>query len=161
MLPNNPNVSSPPSRQPRHVERRCASSRPESVQAGLAAIDRYTPSDRRDENETAMPRRSSGVATGEVTIARATSTLDGIEVREGRWLGLVDGRVVACGPISTRSPARRRRLLAGGREILDVLVGAEEPPLDALIERFGASTRLDVEVQGGGQPHYPLLLFAE
>ena len=88
------------------------------------------------ENEAAMVRALEGVATGEVTIASRDVTLDGIEVRKGAWLGLADGEAVASGEsFDTVAGAVAERLLDGGREILTLLTGAEEPQLDALRQR--------------------------
>ena len=83
-----------------------------------------------------MVRALEGVATGEVTIASRDVMLDGIEVRKGAWLGLADGEAVASGQsFDTVAGAVAERLLDGGREILTLLTGAEEPQLDALVER--------------------------
>ena len=83
-----------------------------------------------------MVRALEGVATGEVTIASRDVTLDGIEVRKGAWLGLADGEAVASGQsFDTVAGAVAERLLDGGREILTLLTGADEPQLDALVSR--------------------------
>ena len=134
-----------------------------SVQAGLAAMIAYDPERGAVENETAMMRALEGVATGEVTIASRDVTLDGIEVRKGAWLGLADGEAVASGEsFDTVAGAVAERLLDGGREILTLLTGAEEPELDALVTDLGARhPEIEIEIHVGGQPHYPLLLSAE
>ena len=110
-----------------------------------------------------MVRALEGVATGEVTIASRDVTLDGIEVRKGAWLGLADGEAVASGQsFDTVAGAVAERLLDGGREILTLLTGAEEPQLDALVSEIEARyPGLEIEIHAGGQPHYPLLLSAE
>jgi uncharacterized protein len=54
------------------------------------------------------------------------------------------------------------RLLEEPRAVLTVLTGEEAPPLDGLrdwLESEHPDVELDVEE--GGQPHYPLLLSAE
>ena len=57
-------------------------------------------------------------------------------MRKGAWLGLADGEAVASGQsFDTVAGAVAERLLDGGREILTLLTGAEEPQLDALVER--------------------------
>jgi hypothetical protein len=46
--------------------------------------------------------------------------------------------------------------------LLTLLTGAEPPELDGLLERIRARhPELELDVQAGGQPHYPLLLSAE
>ncbi len=54
------------------------------------------------------------------------------------------------------------RLLAEPREVLTLLTGEAEPPLDGLLARIGeAHPQVELEVHEGGQPHYPLLVSAE
>ncbi len=134
-----------------------------SVQAGLAAMIAYDPERDADENEAGMARALAGVATGEVTIASRDVTLDGVEVRKGSWLGLADGAAVASGEnFDTVAGAVAERLLDGGREILTLLTGADEPQLETLVGEIGARhPEIEIEVHAGGQPHYPLLLSAE
>jgi hypothetical protein len=54
------------------------------------------------------------------------------------------------------------RLLAEPRGVLMLLKGADEPDLDRLLGDLAERhPDLEVDVQAGGQPHYPLLLSAE
>ena len=134
-----------------------------SVQAGLAAIIRYLPSNTADENERAMLDALGTVATGEVTVASRSTELNGVPIREGSFLGLADGDAVASGEsFDEVADAVAERLLAGGRETLMLLTGADEPALDGLLERLRERhPELELDVHEGGQPHYPLLLAAE
>jgi dihydroxyacetone kinase-like predicted kinase len=53
-------------------------------------------------------------------------------------------------------------LLAEPRMLLTLLTGADAPELDGLVERIRERhPELELDVQAGGQPHYPLLLSAE
>jgi len=134
-----------------------------SVQAGLAAMIVYDAARPGAENERAMAQAIAGVTTGEVTIASRDVVLDGVNVRKGAWLGLADGEAVASSEsFEDVAGAVAERLLAGGREILTLLTGADEQPLDALVHELGRRhPALEIEIHPGGQPHYPLLLSAE
>jgi len=134
-----------------------------SVQAGLAAMIVYDAARPGAENERAMAQAIAGVTTGEVTIASRDVVLDGVNVRKGAWLGLADGEAVASSEsFEDVAGAVAERLLAGGREILTLLTGADEQPLDALVHELGRRhPGLEIEIHPGGQPHYPLLLSAE
>ena len=134
-----------------------------SVQAGLAAMVVYDAERPAADNEPAMARAIEGVATGEVTIASRDAVLDGVDVRRGAWLGLADGEAVASSEsFDDVAGAVAERLLDGGREILTLLTGADEQPVDALVDELGKRhPGLEIEVHPGGQPHYPLLLSAE
>jgi len=134
-----------------------------SVQAGLAAIVRYLPSLGAAENETAMVQALEQVATGEVTIASRDVELDGVDVRKGAFLGLAGGEAVASSAdFDEVAFAVVERLLGPGREVLTILTGADEPELAGIIRRLEQShPDVELDVQPGGQPHYPLLLAAE
>ncbi len=134
-----------------------------SVQAGLAAMIAYDPERSAEANEEAMRGAQQGVATGEITTASRDVTLDGIEVRKGAWLGLVDGAAIASGEsFDAVAEAVVEQLLADGREILTLLTGADEPALSVLVDGLAERhPNVEVEVHAGGQPHYPLLLSAE
>jgi DAK2 domain fusion protein YloV len=134
-----------------------------SVQAGLAAMIVYDAERAAAENEPAMTAAIGGLATGEVTIASRDVVLDGVDVRQGAWLGLADGTAVASGAsFDDVAAAVAERLLDGGRELLTLLTGADEQPLDALVEELERRhPGIEIEVHPGGQPHYPLLLSAE
>jgi dihydroxyacetone kinase-like predicted kinase len=89
--------------------------------------------------------------------------LDGVEVRKGAWLGLVDGTAVASSPdFDEVACAVADRLLSDGREILTLLTGEDEPELEQFVRRVREGhPGVELDVQPGGQPHYPLLLSAE
>jgi dihydroxyacetone kinase-like predicted kinase len=107
-------------------------------------------------------RGARGIVTGEVTLASRDAELNGIAVREGGWLGLADGEAVAVGDASTRWRTGHRALLAEPRMLLTLLTGADAPDLDGLVERIRERhPELELDVQAGGQPHYPFLLSAE
>ena len=103
------------------------------------------------------------VKTGEVTIASRDVEMNGVSVRKGAWLGLAGGEAVAGGPdFDEVAAAVAERLLEEPRDVMTLLTGADEPQLDGLLERIRERhPDLELDVQAGGQPHYPLLLSAE
>ena len=130
-----------------------------SVQAGLAAMIAYDPESPAAENESAMAQALEGLATGEITIASRDVTLDGIEVRKGAWLGLADGAAVASGQsFDAVAGAVAERLLDGGREILTLLTGADEPQLhDARRARSSARhPEVEIEIHAGRPAALPV-----
>jgi DAK2 domain fusion protein YloV len=135
----------------------------ESIPAGLAALVAYDGTRDAAENAEEMAAAAAAVATGEVTRASRDVELDGLEIKNGDWLGLADGEAVAGGDdFAAVAFEVVGRLLAEPRTLLTLLTGAEPPPLDGLVERLtSAHPELEIEVHEGGQPHYPLLLGAE
>jgi hypothetical protein len=163
VLPNNANVILAAEQAARIVDKRVRVIPSRSVQAGLAAIVRYLPSLDADENEAAMLEAIEHVTTGEVTVASRDVELDGVRVLKGSFLGLADGRAVASsGDFDEVATAVVERLVSNGAEVLTLLTGADEPELGALLRRLQERhPAVELEVQPGGQPHYPLLLAAE
>ncbi len=163
VLPNNPNVVLAAEQASRLASRRAEVIASTSIPAGLAAMVAFDPSRTGAENATEMRKALAAVATGEVAIASRDARLDGVAVRTGEWVGLADGRPVASGSSFDEVAATvAERLLSEPREVLTLLTGAERPQLEGLLERLRLShPEVELEVQAGGQPHYPLLLSAE
>ena len=163
VLPNNSNVILAARQAAELAEKPVRVIPSRSVPAGLAAIVRYVPSLDADENEAAMLEALAEVATGEITTASRDVELDGVEVRKGAWLGLADDVAVASSPdFDEVAAAVADRILGDGRGLLTLLTGEDEPELDELLRRIRERhPGVEVDVQPGGQPHYPLLLSAE
>ena len=115
------------------------------------------------DNAAEMRQVLATVATGEVTVASRDVELNGLAIREGAYLGLAGGEAVAGGAdFDEVAGAVVERLLAEPRGVLTLLTGEEEPDLAPLLDRLGAEhPDVELDVQQGGQPHYPLLLGAE
>ncbi|MDQ3066949.1 MAG: DAK2 domain-containing protein [Actinomycetota bacterium] len=163
VLPNNSNVILSAEQAATMTDKPVRVIPSRSVPAGLAAIVRYLPSLDAAENEAAMLEAIEQVATGEITVASRDVELDGIDVKKGAWLGLADGHAVASSPeFADVACAVAERLLGNGRELLTLLTGEDEPDLDVFLERIRERhPNVELDVQPGGQPHYPLLLAAE
>ncbi|HEX6702751.1 MAG TPA: DAK2 domain-containing protein [Gaiellaceae bacterium] len=134
-----------------------------TIQAGLAAMVVFDGARPAAENADEMRQAVESVATGEVTIASRDAELNGVAIRKGNYFGLVGDDPVAEGA-SFDEVARAvvERLLAEPRDVLTLLKGEDAPELDALLERLREEhPAVEVDVQEGGQPHYPLLLAAE
>ncbi len=163
VLPNNPNVIMSAEQAVGLVGKRVRVVPTRSIQAGLAAMVAYDGFRSVEENAETMQEALAGVATGAVTTASRDVELNGLRVRKGDYLGLIEGEPVVGGEsFDEVATALVERLLAEPREVLTLLTGEEEPPLDAVVrlveERHPG---LELEVQPGGQPHYPLLIAAE
>ena len=134
-----------------------------SLQAGLAALVAFNPERSAEENAEEMRLALEGVATGEVTTASRDSELDGLTIKTGEYLGLLDDRAVAAGP-SFAAVARTVAdgLLAEPRDVLTLLAGDGAPELNGLVDELSARhPELEIDLHEGGQPHYQLLLSAE
>jgi uncharacterized protein len=119
--------------------------------AALAALDRRA--DLADAVE-AMTVASAAVITGEVAPAvRAASTPVG-PVREGDWLGIIDGAIAIAGSTQAEVAARIATLVSA----VVVFCGADAE--DAAIDAVRAA-RPDASVIDGGQPVYAFTMSSQ
>jgi fatty acid kinase len=163
LLPNNSNVVMAAEQAARVAGRPVHVVPTRSIPAGLAALVAFNAERSAEENAAAMQEALLGVATGEVTIASRDASSDGVAVRAGEYLGLLDGTAVVSGP-TFDGVARELlgRLLAEPRDVVTLLHGEGAPPLNGLVDELAAThPELELDVHEGGQPHYPLLLSAE
>jgi dihydroxyacetone kinase-like predicted kinase len=163
VLPNNSNVVLTAEQAAALTDRNVRVIPSRSVQAGLAAMTGFVPGNSAEDNERAMLAELDNASTGEVTVASRDVTLDGVDIREGAYLGLVDDVAVVSNPdLDAVVNEVVDRVLAGDKEFLTILTGEGAPPLDGLVSALEERhPGLEVELHEGGQPHYPLLLVAQ
>ena len=163
VLPNNKNVILAAEHAARATIRPARVVATRTLQAGLGAMVAFDAGRGADENAAEMDEAAAGVRAGAVTRASRDATVGGLDVREGQFLGLLDGEPVTTGPVL--QPVAREvvdRLLEEGADVLTVLVGRDAEGVDDLAAYVAEQhPELEVEVHDGGQPHYPLLFSAE
>jgi dihydroxyacetone kinase-like predicted kinase len=103
------------------------------------------------------------VATGAVTTASRDVELNGREVREGQYLGLLEDEPLVGGEsFEEVASAVIDALLSAPHDTITVLTGADAPEIDALVDAVVVRhPDVELDVQAGGQPHYQLLIAAE
>src|SRR3954470_17727159 len=162
LLPNNANVVLAAEQAARVAGKPVQVVPTASIPAGLAALVAFHGERSAEENAVAMREALQGVATGEVAVASRDAIADGLAVREGDHLALLEGKAIAAGAFDEVTQALLDQLLAAPRDVLTLRRGAGAPGLngllDALAERY---PELELDVHEGGHPHSPLLLSAE
>jgi dihydroxyacetone kinase-like predicted kinase len=132
-----------------------------SMPEGTVAAFEFDPASDIDANEMRMRSAIGSLAVGEITRASRDATVDGVAVREGAFLGMLDGKALAADDdLWIVLDALLGRFAADGRSLVQVLCGEDAPDAVELEERIEARG-LEPEVRWGGQPHYPLLLSAD
>jgi dihydroxyacetone kinase-like predicted kinase len=163
LLPNNANVVLAAEQAAALADRPVHVVPTRSLQEGLAALVAFNPERSAEDNAAEMRGAAEAVVTGEVTTASRDAELDGLTVRRGDYLGLLNGKAVAAGP-SFADVARSvaESLLAEPRDVLTLLAGDGAPEVNGLADELAARhPELEIELHEGGQPHYQLLLAAE
>lgn len=136
-----------------------------SMQAGLSAAVAFEKRCAGDENAAAMREAIENTVSGEVTQAVRDSLVDGVDVKAGDFIGLIDDHVIVSDPrMATVVDEVVSALLEGGREMLTALVGEGDEASQAATAIEGLREKyplVEIDVQFGGQPFYPVLLAAE
>ena len=165
ILPNNKNILMA-ARQAAEVSKKHVAVVPtRSIPQGVSALLALDQQATLDGNVAAMLRAAKEVITGEVTWATRDVALNGINVREGDAIGLLDGELV----VDTESFDEAVHWLLAGAELEDcelvtLYYGADvdASQAESLAERLTETyPELEFEVVEGGQPHYPYIISIE
>ena len=136
-----------------------------SIPQGIAALFDFNAEADADENFKSMEEARQEVKTGEITRAARDAAIEGVEVREGQFLALLDGRPRAAGDELNQvlvdlvaevdlQPGNLVTLYWG--EMLSS--GDAESAAQALQDVYDD---LEVELIDGGQPHYEFIVSIE
>ncbi len=129
---------------------------------GLAALLNFSNDRSMEDNLAEMTRSSGEITSGAVTMAVRDSVVNGIEVRQGEYLGLLNDKIVCTG--SDVKDVMGKLLDGGDYELLSMYYGSQisAEEAQALAEYVQALNKdWEVEMFYGGQPLYPVLLAME
>lgn len=137
-----------------------------TVPQGISAMLPYQPDGELEAVAQAMLASKDSIITGEVTTAVRDVELDGVKVKEGQTIGLLDGKL----RVSTDSVEQAVQELLDcveaidDMEIVTLYYGADVAEADTqhLVDRLSeAYPDLEFEIVFGGQPYYPYILSVE
>jgi uncharacterized protein len=165
VLPNNGNVIMAARQTGQLSDRRIEVLPTRTAPQGIAALLGFNYQSSIEENMRTMTAAMGHVQTAEVTTAVRDVAVEGVEVRAGQTIGLLDGNLVVAE--DSRQAAiddLLGRMSLDQREIVTVYygegVGREDA--EALAERIrGRCSSVEIEVQQGGQPLYDYIISAE
>jgi len=136
-----------------------------SIPSGLAAMIAFDPEQDAVGNARIMQDAIVDVRYAEVTHAVRDSELDGLEVRKGQAMAIVDGRLVAASDaLEEAFTGMLQEFVSEGADYVTVLTalngsGVTGEQLQELAQRVAPGT--EVSFHEGGQPLYPILASAE
>ena len=136
-----------------------------TVPQGLAAMLSLAPDGELGSVAEKMTRAMSSVKTGEITTATRSVEIDGVKVKEGQVIALLDGKLIASAKtVEGGVMDLLKKAGAEQGEIITLFYGDGIPHAEAnriadVIRAKYAS--LEVEVQEGGQPHYQFIISIE
>ncbi|WP_261305922.1 DAK2 domain-containing protein [Paenibacillus andongensis] len=136
-----------------------------SIPQGLAAILAFQEKADAKTNTEAMSESLRRVKSGQVTYAVRDTNMDGIDIKQGHFIGIQDGRIVSSQP-SLLDACKKllEEMIEESSEIVTILTGedsvdAETEELEAFIQ--SAYPEIEIELHPGGQPLYAYLFSVE
>lgn len=136
-----------------------------NVPQGLAAMLHLNPDGDLEKVAEKMTRAIDHVVTGEITVATRTVEIDGVNVREGQVIGLLNGKLaVSSDSLEHACLEFLEKAKAADYELITLFYGEDLKNLEAnriadlVREKYPAQ---EIEVQEGGQPHYQFIISIE
>ncbi|KRN98236.1 dihydroxyacetone kinase-like protein [Levilactobacillus paucivorans] len=136
-----------------------------TVSQGMTAMLGYNPDADLEDNQAAMEENLAAVKSGQVTHAIRDTELDGFDIKEGNFMGIVDGTIkVTDADLLKTAEETVQAMLDDDSEIVTIIYGADTTEavaqeLQTAIE--GMDDELETEIHAGGQPVYPFLISVE
>jgi len=165
ILPNNKNIVMAANQAKEVTVKKVQVVATRTVPQGLAAMLSFDPSGDVEAVAEKMNKAMSHVKTGEITIATRSVEIDGVTVKDGQVIALLDGKLVASAEtVESGTMELLEKASAAEHEIVTLFYGEDMPHVEA--NRIadvirGRYSNLEVEVQEGGQPHYQFILSIE
>lgn len=165
ILPNNKNIILAANQAKDVTVKQVAVVPTRTVPQGLAAMLSLIPDGDLDSVVEKMTKAMSAVKTGEITIATRTVEIDGVSVKDGQVIALLDGKLaLAAESVEQGVMDLLDKANADQHELAALFYGegmthAEANRIADLIREKYPS--LEIEVQEGGQPHYQFIISIE
>ncbi len=165
ILPNNKNIIMAANQAKEVTVKQVAVVPSRTVPQGLAAMLSLVPDGDLDSVAGKMNKALGSVKSGEITVATRSVEIDGVNVKDGQVIALLDGKLVASAlDVESCMMELLDKANAGEHEIITLFYGEDMPHVEAnriadVIHQKYSS--LEVEVQEGGQPHYQFIISIE
>ena len=165
VLPNNKNIFMAAQQAAEVSEIPVAVVETRTISQGMTAMLAFNEQATLAENQQAMTEILSSVVSGSVTHAIRNTAIDGIEITEGDFLGMVDGKIVVSVPdCFSASMDTLQKMISDETEIVTIIIGEEGKAKEAAKIEAALTEiypEIEVEIHQGDQPVYPYLFSAE
>ncbi|MDQ3704121.1 MAG: DAK2 domain-containing protein [Chloroflexota bacterium] len=165
ILPNNGNIVMSARQTVSLTKKKVAVVPTDTIPQGMGALLAFNYEADLDANVRAMDAASKQVETGEITRAVRDAKVEGIEVKVGEIIGLLNNKLVTTGPDREEVAwDLLEKMGAHERELITIYWGGEVGQPDA--EEFQSRVQdhfsnAEVELVHGGQPFYDYIISAE
>jgi len=137
-----------------------------TIPEGLVACMVFNPTGTVEENVESMTENLAAVTSGEVTYAIKDTTIGGLHVGEGQFMGIQGKKIIVCDSdkiVTLRELVKS--MVNDESQIVTVICGKDvSKPEQEKIERLLNDTygdRLEIQVEDGGQPVYSFFVSVE
>jgi len=165
ILPNNKNIVMAANQAKDVTVKQVVVVPSKTVPQGLAAMLSLNPDEELESVAERMIKALSAVQTGEITVAVRNVEIDGVTVKEGQVIALLDGKlVVSTSSVEEGCLGLLEKADADKHELITLYYGQEMPRAEAnriaevIREKYSDQ---EVEVQDGGQSHYQFIISVE
>jgi len=165
ILPNNKNIIMAADQAAELAEEEVVVIPSKTVPQGMSALLAFNPSADLMNNQDVMTDAMQHVKTGQLTYAVRDTSIDGLEIEKGDFMGIAEGKIVLKDKDKVKAAtALLENILNEDSEILTILKGedATQEDLDSLVEFLEKQFEdVEVEIHDGGQPLYPFIFAIE
>jgi len=136
-----------------------------NIAQGISAILRWNPDGDFQQIVDDMNDSLDEADCGEITIATRAVNLNGVEVKKGKTIGLLNGKLVVAGDsVAETCLHLLEKMNLDERERVTLFYGTDLSEEDArsiaeLVQQKYPDH--EIEVHNGGQPHYPIIMSLE
>lgn len=165
ILPNNKNIFMAAQSAAEVVDIPAAVVEIRTIPQGFTSLLAFDPSKTLEDNVADMTASLSDVVSGSVTLAVCDTTIDGLDIHENDFLGMVDGSIVVSNPdMEATLKTTFDHMIDEDSEIVTIFIGEDgssevaQGLADYLEETY---EDIEVELHQGDQPVYPYLMSVE
>jgi fatty acid kinase len=165
LLPNNSNVILSARQVPSLTGKQIGIIPTDTMPQGIAALLGFNFEADFEANCQAMTEAAKNIQTAEITTAVRSAHIGGVRVREGDYIGLVNGNLTFAGRDMARVISETlERMDIDRYEIVTLYFGEDvtrEQAEETVRHIKEQHSHLEIEVVDGGQPYYAYILSAE
>ncbi|MFT0800705.1 DAK2 domain-containing protein [Bacillus swezeyi] len=165
ILPNNSNIVMAANQAADVAEQNVIVIPTKTVPQGMAALLAFNPALDAEENEANMLEAKNDVKSGQITYAVRDTNIDGIDIKKGDFMGILNGKIVETAPEQlTAAKKLMAKMIDEDSEIVTIIKGEDASEEEAEeLAKFISETyeEVEVEVHNGKQPLYSYILAAE
>jgi DAK2 domain fusion protein YloV len=165
ILPNNKNIIMAAEQAAEVADEEVIVISSKTVPQGMTALLSFNPSADSSTNKESMTQAMQHVKTGQLTYAVRDTSIDGLEISTGDFMGLADGKIILKDQDKVKAAKELlSEMLDEDSEILTILRGedASQADVDSVVAFVEAEFKdVEVEVHNGKQPLYAFIFAIE